>query len=289
MITLMDPWVFDPTVINTYQQQGLRAAFWLPVDCEPLGVLDARILAETGIRPIAMSQHGKKMLANYSPLYVPHAVDTTLFAPAGGPRSGEFVIGINAANQDPVRKAFGEQLQAFRLLANDHDDVRMVLSTRKTSRQGSRLEFLVANLDLAGKVEFTDQYLTVAGMYPASDMALWYSQIDLLSAVSYGEGFGLPSLEAQSCGVPVVLTDCSASAEMCGSGWLAGGQPYWNAGHSAWWKAPSIREIHAAYEQAYEQARDPEVRARARAFALGYDIAVVAPQYWGPALEELQP
>ena len=38
-------------------------------------------------------------------------------------------------------------------------------------------------------------------------MAGWYRSLDVLSACSYGEGFGLPILEAQACGSPAIVTD----------------------------------------------------------------------------------
>jgi glycosyltransferase involved in cell wall biosynthesis len=301
MITLMDAWVLDPQRMSDMIAQGLRVAHWQPVDCEPLSVLDNRLLAATGSRPIAMSRHGERQLAEYGPLYVPHGVNTALFTPLAddvitsarerGGLADMFVIGVNAANQDPVRKGFGEQLAAFRLLADRHPNVRMLIHTRAVSRTGSNLERLLDVLQLRGLVQFGDQYLTVTGLTSQAEIARWYGILDILSNCSYGEGFGLAVLEAQAAGTPVVVTDCSSMTELCGSGWLVDGEWYWNAGHSAWWTRPSIQGILAAYEQAYaERGTDIAAKRRqaAREFAMRYDADVVLREHWEPVLDELQ-
>jgi len=303
VISLMDAWVLDADQLNYCRANGMRMLFWMPVDCEPLGMLDHAVLKKTGIKPIAMSQHGFRQLKEFEPFYVPHGIDTHAFAPAdpewvreARQKSGfsdRFVIGMNAANQDPTRKGFGEQLAAFRLFLVEHPeaDPMMLIHTRKATRQGIKFERLVEVLDLGDRVAFGDQYLTASGLTSSAEIARWYSTLDLLSAASYGEGFGLPALEAQSCGTPVVLTDCSASSELLGGGWMVPGQPYWNAGHSAWWAVPSLKGIFESYEAAWEAKQDgklAEIGGQAREFALQYDVNVVYQQYWAPLLAEVE-
>jgi glycosyltransferase involved in cell wall biosynthesis len=300
MITLMDAWVLDPERMVAMGRQGAKVVHWQPVDCEPLSMLDHRLLAGSGTRTIAMSRFGERQLAEFGPLYVPHGIDTQMFKPLDedvirsarerGGLEGKFVIGINAANQDPVRKAFGEQLAAFRLFADRHPDARLLIHTRAISRTGNNLERIIDVLKLQGLVQFGDQYLTVSGLTTPPEIARWYGIMDLFSNCSYGEGFGLPVLEAQSSGTPVVVTDCSAMTELCGSGWLVDGEFYWNAGHNAWWTRPSIQNILAAYEMAYQERGTPEAEKRrlaAREFALQYDADVVLKEYWEPVLDEL--
>ena len=76
--------------------------------------MDRRILEEGGGRPIAMSRFGHKVLteAGFPALYAPHGIPTDVWKPPEDREAlrgklgleGKFVIGINAANQDPVRK-----------------------------------------------------------------------------------------------------------------------------------------------------------------------------------------
>jgi glycosyltransferase involved in cell wall biosynthesis len=41
----------------------------------------------------------------------------------------------------------------------------------------------------------------------------------VLNAVSLGEGFGIPVLEAQACGTPVIVGDWCAHEDLCFAGW----------------------------------------------------------------------
>jgi FkbM family methyltransferase len=91
-------------------------------------------------------------------------------------------------------------------------------------------------------------------------------------------------MEAQACGVPVIVTDATAMTELCGAGWKVGFEPQWHDSQGAWAAVPRIGEIADAYEQAYEKARDDAVRARAWEFAQDYDADVVAEKYWRPML-----
>ena len=72
IITLMDAWVLSPE-----QTQGLKVANWMPVDCDPLGVMDRQYLQRSGSVPIALSRYGQKAIeaAGFKALYVPHGVD----------------------------------------------------------------------------------------------------------------------------------------------------------------------------------------------------------------------
>ena len=120
-----------------------------------------------------------------------------------------------------------------------------------------------------------------------NDMARIYSAMDVLANPSMGEGFGLPIVEAQACGTPVIVTDWTSMPELVGAGWLVDGEPWRNAAQDSWWKLPAISEILDALEQAYAARGDQELRDKARAFAVQYDADHVTETYWKPALEAL--
>jgi glycosyltransferase involved in cell wall biosynthesis len=299
LITLMDAWVLDPSRLR-----GMNVAHWMPIDAaaSPTGIspclssMDRRVLEGGGGRPIAMSEFGREVLkgAGYpSPLYIPHGVDTAVFTPPEDREAlrerlgltGRFVIGINAANQDPVRKAFAEQFAAFAMFHEKHPDAILVVHSRTETRQGVCLDRLAADLGIAESVVFGDQFAIACGLLGPPDLAKWYGALDVLSNCSYGEGFGLAVLEAQACGTPVCVTAFSAMIELCGSGWAVAGDPYFNRGHNAWWVRPSASSIAAAYENAYEEAAS--MREDARIFALRYDADRILAEYWIPALKEL--
>lgn len=294
LITLMDAWVLDPAKLA-----GMNVAHWLPVDCEPLGAMDRRVLDSAGGRPIAMSRFGEKQLrdAGYDALYAPHALEMReMWKPLEDRDEARrqlglhdrFVVGINAANQDPFRKAFGEQLAAFARFAKKHDDALMLIHARAETRQGVNLNSLVRAVGLDERhVMLGDQYMISAGLIGEPQMASWHGICDLLSNCSYGEGFGLAVLQSQATGTPVVVTDFSAMSELCGAGWKVKGQWLFNRGHDASWRVPLIPGIVRAYEKAYGQAAG--LREQAREFALAYDADRVYEDHWRVVLKELLP
>ena len=296
LITLMDAWVLAPEML-----EGMRVAHWMPIDCAPLSAMDRKILNEGHGRPVAMSQHGRRMLENagYSPLFVPHGVDSAVFAPLPDRDAareqmgfaGRFAIGINAANQDAFRKGFSEQLEAFAEFARAHPEALLLIHSRAQARQGTDLNALIAELGIPeGQVRLGDQYLIAAGLVGQSDLAQWYGALDVLSNCSYGEGFGLAVLEAQACATPVIVTDCTAMTELCGDGWLVEGSRWWNRAHSAFWTKPSVPAITEAYEDAFALWQSGGLgayRDKARQFALAYDADRVLTEHWQPVLEEL--
>jgi glycosyltransferase involved in cell wall biosynthesis len=302
VLTLMDAWVLDPPrLVPPHMPPSAKVVHWMPVDCEPLSQMDARVLVEGKGTPVAMSEFGRRQLerAGFGPVrVVPHGIDTSLFAPlmdrekareqAGW--AGRFVIGINAANQDPVRKGFAEQLQSFAEFARDAPEALLLIHSREQTSQGVGLNRLIDVLGLQGKVIIGDQYQIAAGLVSDQDIARFCGMIDLLSNCSYGEGFGIPVIESQACGTPVVVTDFSAMAEICGSGWVVSGTRWWNKGHGAHWAAPSVPAILGAYREAYALWQSGEIetyREKARAFALAYDADRVLEEFWRPALDQL--
>lgn len=56
------------------------------------------------------------------------------------------------------------------------------------------------------------------GFVPDADMAALYSAAELFVFPTLYEGFGIPVIEAQSCGTPVLTSDCSALPETGGAG-----------------------------------------------------------------------
>lgn len=298
VITLCDVWALETAKID-----GLPLACWLPVDCDPLSRMDATHLAASCGIPVAMSRHGQKMLtgAGFDPLYVPHCVSPVYLVPRDrqaarervlGTAAGLFAIGINATNKDPYRKGLAEQLAAFAAFHQDHPDSVLLVHTRIAEPGSLDLSDLVANLGIDGAVRFAPQAELMSGQIDSGWLADWYTALDLYSGCAYGEGFGLPILEAQACGTPVVVTDASAMTEMCGSGAMVGGEPFWNPVHRAWWTKPSIGEITDVYAGMYRYARTDPVKAAAlrtlaREFASQYDPARVLGTEWPAVLHEI--
>jgi FkbM family methyltransferase len=133
----------------------------------------------------------------------------------------------------------------------------------------------------------TDQYAYRVGV-PASTVVDIYRAADVLTNTSWGEGFGIPIIEAQACGTPVVVNDTTAMPELVGAGWKVPNEPVWHDSQRAWARKPIISGIVDAYQQAYDRARDETMRAQAWAFAQDYDADRIAAEYWDPALKQLE-
>lgn len=302
VITLMDTWAADPERFRD-MRQDCAVAPWVPVDCEPLSVKDAAFLAVSGVRPIAMSRFGQRMLeaAGFPAFYVPHSVDTSVFRPPADREAcrrklglaDRWVVAVNASNADGFRKNFPGQFEAFARFRRAHPEALLLVHSLVSAPQGLNLIAMAERIGITDAVRFSDQYAKLAGLIGPADLAEWYGACDLVSNCALGEGFGLAVLEAQSCGTPVAVTDCSAMTELCGSGWKVSGEPWWNETFGSWWTAPPIDGIVRAWEKAYAATHEvspdgiPPCRAKARRFALRYDADRVMQKYWEPALREL--
>lgn len=309
-------WNADVVIILTDAWKGTRysgalsklnVANWIPIDSYPLSRLDYTYLIASGAAPIAMSRFGERMLAEAGipALYAPHAVDTETFAPYDDQTDRDalreeligsldtFVIGINAANRDILRKGFFEQFAGFAEFHKRYPNSQLYVHTAVSHPSGMDILSLVRACGIEDSVIFPDQGVLAAGEIDTPMLVRnFYHMLDLYSGCSLAEGFGLPLIEAQACGVPVVVTDASAMTELCGlGGVLVQGEPLWVEGHQSRWTKPSIAGIAAAYEQMYHVwlgHEDNGSRVDARAFALQYDVRHVASLYWEPTLKALE-
>ena len=140
-----------------------------------------------------------------------------------------------------------------------------------------------------GSVMLGNQYKLAFNPLPPQVMAQLYSTFDVLLNPSQGEGFGIPMVEAQACGVPVIATDHSAMKEVVGAGWKVGYTRRWT-GQKSWQAIPHVEEIVGALEDCYglsENARQ-KLSESARRHAKTYDADLVTHNHFLPALRECE-
>jgi len=285
--TLCDVWVLKGSAWE--DMDGVVS--WVPIDHAGLPPAVENWLVKDFVTPIAMSKHGSVAMEarGIEHHYIPHALEKH-WAPSvmeQDPWPGKFVVTIPNANKGvlPSRKAWGENLLAFGMFAQDKPDAMLYLHTDATG-SGSGID-LVALIKASGippeKVMFVDQYEHRMGVSDEM-MAAIYTRSDVLLSATAGEGFGLPVLEAQACGTPVIVSDFSAQPELVGDGWIVQVQPQWNPTQLQWFATPMVHSIVRALNEAYERPR-ATVSEQAVEFCKDYAADKVFEEGWVPLLD----
>lgn len=307
IITLMDAWVVQPE--NTAPLPWFP---WFPIDCEPIpwNVLTSVRKATKGI---TMSKFGQQQAeaAGLETWYIPHGVETNVFAPTTGSRerlkwpTDKFIVGMVAANKGvPPRKSFFEQIAAFAALHREKKDTLLYLHTDDGTHGGESVDLVDYCTKLGLRVGwmnnstvrdetdvlFSDQYTNLIGL-PDPYMVDVYNGLDVMMLCSMGEGFGIPLIEAQACGCPVVTGDWTSMGELMFSGWKiskAEARPTYHPYFKAWQWAVNPESVADRLFKAYEMRGNADYRKRARDGALRYDADKVAEKYWKPVLAEME-
>ena len=302
VFTLMDVWVLPNTLAGK-----LNIVSWTPVDHDPIQQQVVQYFA-TGAIPLAMSRFGQRQLEgalkfDEPPLYCPHGIDTDQFQPGERARSRElmglsedvFLVGMVAANKgrSPSRKGFQQAFEAFALFRDKHPEAHLYLHTCADPRvaDGENLFAMLraCGIDPHECVGWANPYKVNFLPYTPAEMRMIYSGLDVLLNPAMGEGFGIPVLEAQACGVPVIVTDHSAMSEVGRVGWQVEHGRFFT-GHNSWQAVAEVEDIVEALGRCHElpKAGRVEMAAAARTFALGYDIRRVFSEHMLPALKEAE-
>lgn len=302
VIALCDAWVMRPDKWD----DEVKMAIWAPVDEWPPPPAVLETLKHDKVQPIAMSRFGEHWLrkAGLDPLYVPHGVDTNVFYPYEESQRREtreilempkdaFVVGMVGANrgwsQHAPRKSFPQAFDAFAEFARRHDDVYLYCHTvAQPAPPGIDLVLLARGVGIPeDRLAFPPDVAWHLHVMDDAFVAGIMNACDVLLNPSMSEGFGIPIIEAQACGTPVIASDHSSMPELTASGWLVSGDKWWDGAQMAFALMPSVDSILERLEEAYESRGDPAQRDAAIELAQTYDADRVAELYWKPALEEL--
>ncbi len=290
-------------ITNFLHNAGIPLVLYCPFDADmfskrlPPSWVD--ILKSVNL-PIAMSHYAcDVMQANgVEPAYIPLGIDTKVFGPPTDKRvakqafsyEDKFVILSDARNQ--LRKMVPRTLEIFRRFAADKDDAILHLHCDPDDPFAHRSEYSydlrsdIAFLNLTEKVRLTKD-MSISTELPLEQLAKIYQAADVHLLASWGEGFGLSTLQAAATGVVPLAPDCTACQELIGN-------------HG---EAISIRhclldelglrrgliDIEDAVSKLEKLYQDRELLAskaqKSREFALSYDWARIVPQ-WEKLLRE---
>ena len=308
VISLFDIWVADLDMIG----QAAHNVFWVPwtpIDSEPLPE-KIKKAAETCRFRIAMSEFGQNQFAEHGldSYYIPHGVDQSIFKPMDQEEAREmmrlpqdaFIFGMVAANKgnSPGRKAITEHMLAFKMFKEqvDGDAILLIHTTSGQYGEWHGVDlFDYANqlgLEVGKDIMIPGQYNMVLGFSPEF-MAVQYNAFDVFMNVSRGEGFGVPILEAQACGTPVIVGDWTAMSEVGAAGKLVPKEmanPSWTP-LKTYQFDPLVQGIFGAMVDMYEvfgDLRQKEMWSESAVrHASDYEIGKLRDEYWAPVLDDI--
>jgi glycosyltransferase involved in cell wall biosynthesis len=268
VITLIDVWVLRETAAKVAPALWLP---WLPIDHDP--VPDAVLNAIQGAHTVlSYSKWGRDMLTaqGVKNEYIPHGVEPSVYRVLDDQgrveqfrqqvlrcQPGDHLTVMVAANKGyPDRKGFQVQLRSWANFAKDKPHARLYVHTEPTTMYGG-IDFpkLCANLGIGERVVFPDRYQYFKGL-PPEYMGILYNSADAYLGAGMSEGFGIPLIEAQACGVPIITTDFSAMPELVRWGYkVAPADMFWTP-MNAWQAWPDVHGIQDALEELYAQWHD---------------------------------
>lgn len=303
VISLIDAWVMQDTGKKIKPALWLP---WLPIDHDPVPEKVLQSISDAYL-PLTYSKWGCKKLEengirNY---YIPHGVESTVYKVLDHNQvlqfkqqflkhEGHLTVMVAANKGYPDRKAFQVQLRAWANFAKDKPDARLYLHTEPTPMyQGLNLPKLCEQLGIGGRVSFPDRYEYFTGM-SAGYLAFIYNSANVLMAASMSEGFGIPLIEAQACGTPVITTNFSAMPELVRFGHITEPLDYFYTPLEAWQAWPDHKAITEALEDNYQAWKDNYYTKNidlgikaSKAIHDEYSWDEIVKRYWEPLFENL--
>ena len=297
-VILFDLWPLNG--VDAFKE--LNLACWTPIDHNPAPPMVIKFLKEGNHHAIAMSRFGHQMLvdagiSNSDITYIPHGIDTQLFSDKGkggraamGIPDDAFLVVTNAANRGriPVRKAFGEMADAMAKFMFDRPDVYWMIHTEPQGHsEGVNIPRLVAHLGIdPQRVRYPHPVHWRNGI-PQEAIAAMYSAADVQLLTSMGEGFGIPAVESQACGTPVIVSDFSAQPELIGKhGKAVPVQRVWDEFQQSFFAIPNVPAIVTALQEVYEETKAGKVdRAAVAAEMWRYDQTKLYEASWRPLIQ----
>jgi glycosyltransferase involved in cell wall biosynthesis len=297
-LTLFDVWT---GVADGWHE--LPLVCWVPVDHSPVPRRVAEWCIKGGNKYIvAMSKNGEQLLLEAGVprdrlTYIPHAIDRSIWnadvqpmrETLRVPEDAHLTI-ITAMNKGK-RKSFPEMLHAWTIFAIGHEDAYLYLHTDKWGHMdGINLIPLLKSLNAPeDRIRWVNSVQMRAGV-PAEMVARLMRSADVLLLASRSEGFGLPVIEAQAVGTPVIVSNHTAQPELVRDyGHIVNGQVHYEDFHEAFAMIPNVIEIYEALCENYKDTQAGTVdRARLSATMDEYAADKVYAEKWEPLFQSIQ-
>lgn len=242
--------ILKPDIIVTLRDVGIQAGYipfiqkarqegwtgkwygYVPIDSNTIAWGWDDFFKEMDII-IAMSEWGQKMIKEQTGLdsvFIPHGVDTKVFRPLSkeeiekkigdAPFKECFVVGAVGRNQ--YRKMWNVLLRGFGVFCKNKTDVALLLHTDSTpanQSDGWDFNFISRKYNCKDKYMLTFPNMSIHTRFLVDDEKMndIFNSFDIFCFPTGGEGFGIPILEAQSSGIPVITTAYTTGFELVGN------------------------------------------------------------------------
>lgn len=290
VISIQDVWILPNDFADTLPCPW---AAWVTIDGYPLPKPIGERMKSCRY-PVAYSKFGHQQMVDYgieNPIYIPLGLSDDYYPELEkrdelrrqlGVNDDTFVVTMVAANKGyPSRKSYPEAILAFARFHEKHPNSMLYLHT--DIKAGDGLELLdictASGLDHTS-VKWTNQDSYLLGM-DGEFMRQLFQASDVLLNPAKSEGFGLPIVEAQACGTPVITTQHSAMPEVTRLGYcLEPLQPEYNP-LGQWFSVASVDRIVEALIDCYHNPPTQQQRMKA-----SYDL--IAEYNWQNVLNQWQ-
>jgi glycosyltransferase involved in cell wall biosynthesis len=320
VVSVTDHWVWKTDVWKQFT--------WVPIafpDHIPMGEklvsnlqMARKVVVPTEWGTDALRDAGVKQAE-----YIPLGVDISVFRPDGRDRADQrmrmissarqqgapyltedcFIFGMVARNATyPLRKCHDLVMDATaQLLQRGHKDFLIYMhSMMDSGHNGPDLVRMLGAYARAYKDERVKYHVLFPppeqlhlggdeGGFSEERMAALYNAMDCLLNPSQWEGFGLAPLEAQACGVPVIVTDAGCQPEIGVAGWKVPVYRRFYANNTdTFIVEPDLNGLIHCMEAALRGAHHGELKDKAIRHAQRYDWDDIVNDRWVPFLEGLR-
>jgi glycosyltransferase involved in cell wall biosynthesis len=158
--------------------------------------------------------------------------------------------------------------------------VQVYMHTEPTASMGGwDMRELAKRVGLSGKIYATNQYDTSIVPAPQEFMAQIYNACDVILNVSAGEGFGIPIVEAQACGVPVITGNYTSMPEITHYGYTIDAAGTGLGSHFGWQFMPNVDEIVYRLESVYRMDNKAQSIDAVEWARRNFDVPVIAAKW----------
>lgn len=240
-------------------------------------------------------------------LVIPHGVDLNIFKPMEKKQARKmlgipeetFVFGTVAANSDKEdRKSHGRMMKAMRYFLDSNPDVKQkeivwIYHSHPTDPRGMPLSSICHKFKLDNIIKFMDPHIADV-MITEEQLSALYNTMDVHVLCSKREGFGMPIIESQACGIPNICHDFSSMTELVkGHGWLCkslgSDLNLETTPINAETAFPDVYSIAECMKDAYFDNKKREgFGKKSREFALAYNWDDLIHNLWIPFLESVE-